>query len=235
MVLAELEVFHSRAVQPTRRVALGHLVLPVDPAPGLGGILLGAVVAEHSRRLDGDDLLDIGRLITEVEQGRRVPQPRLRHRYQVDRHGLACSRHVMHGEGDDISFDLETRGTDVAQVLGAIYALERLDLEARQAIGPVLTRASRWRGPIGPSLVAHLAGARSTELRSLADPRGWAMTLLGFDPDDAAPSRREVMRRYRRRMLDVHPDHGGDSTEASASILELNEARRILTELPVVG
>ncbi|MGB1824623.1 MAG: hypothetical protein ACPHO9_08600, partial [Ilumatobacteraceae bacterium] len=139
MVLAELEVFHSRAVQPTRRVALGHLVLPVDPAPGLGGILLGAVVAEHSRRLDGDDLLDVGRLITEVEQGRRVPQPRLRHRYQVDRHGLACSRHVMHGEGDDISFDLETRGTDVAQVLGAIYALERLDLEARQAIGPVLT------------------------------------------------------------------------------------------------
>ena len=59
MLLAELEVFHSRAVQPTRRVALGHLVLPVDPAPGLGGILLGAVVAEHSRRLDGDDLLDI--------------------------------------------------------------------------------------------------------------------------------------------------------------------------------
>ncbi|MGA0357370.1 MAG: hypothetical protein ACO3NQ_07245, partial [Ilumatobacteraceae bacterium] len=104
-----------------------------------------------------------------------------------------------------------------------------------RAIGPVLTRASRWRGPIGPSLVAHLAGARSAELRSLADPRGWAMTLLGFDPDDAAPSRREVMRRYRRRMLDVHPDHGGDSTEASASILELNEARRILTELPVVG
>ncbi len=36
MVLAELEIFHSRAVQPTRRVALGHLVLPVDPAPGLG-------------------------------------------------------------------------------------------------------------------------------------------------------------------------------------------------------
>lgn len=235
MVLAELEIFHSRAVQPTRRVALGHLVLPVDPAPGLGGILLGAVVAEHARRLDGDDLLDIGRLISEVEHGHRVPQPRLRHRYQVDRHGLACSRHIMVGDGDDISFEFDAKGTDVAQVLGAVYALERLGLEARRAIGPVLTRASRWRGPIGPSLVAHLAGARSAELRSLADPRGWAMTLLGFDPDEGAPSRREVMRRYRRRMLDVHPDLGGDTSAASASILELNEARRILTESMPVG
>ena len=47
MLLAELEVWHSRAVTPTRRVALGHLVLPTDPAPGFGGLLLGAVVAAH--------------------------------------------------------------------------------------------------------------------------------------------------------------------------------------------
>ena len=31
MLLAELEIYHSRPVQPTRRVALGSLVLPVDP------------------------------------------------------------------------------------------------------------------------------------------------------------------------------------------------------------
>ena len=41
MLLAELEVWHSRPVTPTRRVALGHLVLPVDPTPGFGGLLLG--------------------------------------------------------------------------------------------------------------------------------------------------------------------------------------------------
>ena len=44
MLLAELEIWHSRPITPTRRVALGHLVLPADPAPGFGGVLLGAVV-----------------------------------------------------------------------------------------------------------------------------------------------------------------------------------------------
>jgi hypothetical protein len=49
MLLAEIEVWHTRPAVPTRRVALGHLVLPVDPAPGFGGLLLGAVVAAHLR------------------------------------------------------------------------------------------------------------------------------------------------------------------------------------------
>ena len=42
MLLAELEIWHTRPITPTRRVALGHLVLPTDPAPGLGGVLLAA-------------------------------------------------------------------------------------------------------------------------------------------------------------------------------------------------
>ena len=37
-----------------RRLALGNLVLPVDPAPGFGGLLLGAVVAAHIRDVDDD-------------------------------------------------------------------------------------------------------------------------------------------------------------------------------------
>ena len=52
MLLAELEVWHSRPVTPTRRVALGHLVLPVDPTPGFGGLLLGAVIAAHLPDVD---------------------------------------------------------------------------------------------------------------------------------------------------------------------------------------
>ena len=47
MLLAELEVWHNRPLAPTRRIALGNLVLPVDPAPGFGGLLLGAVVTAH--------------------------------------------------------------------------------------------------------------------------------------------------------------------------------------------
>ena len=180
MLLAELEVFHTRPAVPTRRVALGHLVLPVDPPPGFGGLLLGAVVANHVTGVADELHGDVIRLVAEVERGDRIVQPRLRHRFQVDRHGLSHSRHRLIGHGDDIEFDFAATGSDLAQVLGAIYAVERLDTSSRRLIAPVLQKAIRWRGPIGPAFVAHLAGARSTALAALADPRGWALDVLGF-------------------------------------------------------
>ena len=229
MLLAELEVFHTRPAVPTRRVALGHLVLPVDPAPGFGGLLLGAVVANHIGGVAAEFHGGVSRLITEIERGERVVQPRLRHRFQVDRHGLSHSRHRMIGEDDDIQFDFGTTGSDLAQVLGAIYAIERLEATSRRIVAPVLLKATRWRGPIGPALIAHLAGAQSTTLAALADPRAWALEMLGFPFGDAQPSKREVTKQYRVRMRDVHPDHGGAAVDASKAILDLNEARRILT------
>ncbi|MGA1570120.1 MAG: hypothetical protein ACO38K_10680, partial [Ilumatobacteraceae bacterium] len=69
MLLAEIEVYHSRPAQPTRRLSLGALDLPVDPSPGLGGLLLGAVVARHSRELSVDDLLEVTHLLRQVERG----------------------------------------------------------------------------------------------------------------------------------------------------------------------
>lgn len=230
-VLAELEVFHTRPAVPTRRVALGHLVLPVEPAPGFGGLLLGAVVANHVTGVDPDLLADLARLIGQVERGERIVQPRLRHRFQVDRHGLSHSRHRMLGHGDEVEMDFGTTGSDLAQVLGAVYAVERLEPASRLIVGPVLLKGLRWRGPIGPALLAHLAGAQSAALSALADPRAWALELLGFDAAVVRPSKREITKRYRARMHDVHPDHGGDRATASTAILELNEARRILTEL----
>jgi hypothetical protein len=233
VLLAELEVFHTRPAVPTRRVALGNLVLPVDPAPGFGGLLLGAVIANHVKGVDPDLVSDITRLVHQVEFGERIVQPRLRHRFQVDRHGLSHSRHRAIGSsspdgGDEIEFDFGTTGSDLAQVLGAIYAAERLAPASRRLIGPVLLKALRWRGPIGPGLIAHLAGSRATELSALADPKGWALEVLGF-PLGAEPSSREITRRYRDRMRAVHPDHGGEAKHASKAILELNEARRILS------
>jgi hypothetical protein len=228
MLLAELEVFHTRPAVPTRRVALGNLVLPVDPAPGFGGLLLGAVVANHITSVDPDLVNDITRLVHQVEHGERIVQPRLRHRFQVDRHGLSHSRHRAYGEGDEIEFDFGTTGSDLAQVLGAVYAVERLAPSSRRLVGPVLLKAVRWRGPIGPALIAHLAGSRATELSALADPKGWALELLGF-PLGSQPSSRDVTKQYRARMRAVHPDHGGEAASASKSILELNEARRILS------
>jgi len=229
MLLAELQVWHTRPAVPTRRVALGHLVLPVDPAPGFGGLLLGAVVAAHLGGVDPELIPDVHRLIDQVERAQRVVQPRLRHRFQVDRQGLALSTHRLVGHGDELDFEFDTSGTDLVQVLGAIYAVERLDVPSRRVIAPVLHRASQWRGPIGPSLIAHLAGARSTTLAALADPRAWALDVLGFPQGSEVPSKREITAQYRRQMMSVHPDHGGDRIRAGQAILDLNEARRILT------
>ena len=229
MLLAELEIWHTRPAVPTRRIALGHMVLPVDPAPGFGGLLLGSVVAAHLAGVDDDLIPNVHRLIREVENGERVVQPRLRHRFQIDRHGLALSRHRLLGDGAEISFDLASVGTDLAQVLGAIYAAERLDPEHRRGVAPLLHQAARWRGPIGPSLIAHLAGSRIDTLEAIADPVGWALDLLGFDAAARKPSRREVSASFRERMRDVHPDHGGDEIDAAKQMSDLAEARRILS------
>jgi hypothetical protein len=229
VLLAELEVWHSRPVTPTRRVALGNLVLPVDPAPGFGGLLLGAVVARFVPEVDDDLLPDVHRLLDQIDRGDRIVQPRLRHRYQVDRHGLAVSTHRLEGEGDSVRFDLQAFGSPLVQVLGAMYAIERLDLVHRHQLVPVVRRAMRWRGPIGPAFVTNLAGGVGASLAAMADPRAWALDLLGFPPGTTQVTKKEVTARYREALRAAHPDHGGDEDEAASSIAELADARRILT------
>lgn len=229
MLLAELEVWHSRPTTPTRRVALGHLVLPVDPAPGFGGLLLGAVMAKHLPDVEPELVPDIHRLLDQITRGSRIAQPRLRHRYQVDRHGLAVSVHRLEGDGDSVRFDLHTQGSALAQVLGAIYAVERLDHDARKLLVPVLHRAMRWQGAIGPSFVTDLAGAAVTTLSAMADPRAWALERLGFPLGTGKVTKKEVTARYRDALRQAHPDHGGLVADASKAIIEIGEARRILT------
>jgi hypothetical protein len=229
LLLAELEVWHSRPVTPTRRVSLGHLVLPIDPAPGFGGLLLGAVLAAHLPDVDEELVPDIHRLLDQISRGDRISQPRLRHRYQVDRHGLAVSVHRMEGEGDNVHFDLRPNGTPLAQVLGAIYAVERLEMSGRMMLVPILHRAMRWRGSIGPSFIANLAGAAGASLAAMADPRAWALDTLGFPLGTAKVSKKDVTARYREGLRRVHPDHGGDEDVASKAIADLHEARRILS------
>lgn len=230
MLLAELEIWHSRPIAPTRRVALGRATLPVDPAPGFGGVLLGGIVAAHIGDLDPDLLPELGRLVTDLEASRRIPQPRLRHRLQVDHIGLARSRHRLLGRGDAFDFEFDEQGTAASQILGAVYAAGALDLGVRRSVMDVLRRGMRWQGPVGPAMVAHLsgaAGARSWSAGAFADPEQWALETLGF-ATRAAPERDEVQRRFRRLLRAAHPDHGGQSEQAADRISELSEARRIL-------
>ncbi|MEY3806941.1 MAG: hypothetical protein RIR69_1753 [Actinomycetota bacterium] len=230
MLLAELEIFHSRPIAPTRRISLGHMYLPMDPAPGFGGVLLGAILAVHIRDVDEDLHVDIQRLLTEIERGTRVVQPRLRHRYQVDRHGLSYSTHRLIGAGDTIEFELTNHGTPLQQVLGAIYALERLDDHLRRHMMPIMRRAFTWRGPMGPSFVSYLAGSGTSSVSALADPRAWALDILGFPGGTITVSKREIMTRYRESLRKAHPDHGGDERHASKAINDISEARRVLLE-----
>ncbi len=227
MLLAELEVWHSRPYAPTRRVALGNLVLPMEPAPGFGGLLLGAIVAANVRAVDDELEPDAHRLIGQIERGERVVQPRLRHRFQADRHGLARSTHRLVGAGETLELEFDVNGTPLQQILGALYAVERLAPALRRVVVPVLRAGLRWRGPIGPPLITHLAGQR-VSLTSVVDPVAWAMDQLGLPPGTTTLSRREVMACFRERVRGLHPDHGGSEVTASKAITDLTEARRIL-------
>ena len=65
-------------------------------------------------------------------------------------------------------------------------------------------------------------------MASLVDPVAWALAMLGFPAGTVAPSKTEVNGRFRVRLMEVHPDHGGDEVVASKAIVDLGEARRIL-------
>src|SRR5256885_10398029 len=106
MLLAELEVRHSRAIAPTRRVALGQLYLPTDPAPGFGGILLAGMVAAYVGQLDEELRDDLDVLIDDLERGRRVAQPRVRYRVPTDTPGLAPPPPPLLGVGQALAFEV---------------------------------------------------------------------------------------------------------------------------------
>ena len=231
MVLAELEIRHTRANLPTRRVALGDVWLPTDPAPGFGGVLLGGIVAARVDALDEDELKDLFRLLDDLEAGKRISQPRLRHRFQTDVVGLDRSRHKLEGDGELLWFELDDHGDPIPQLLGAVYAAAKVPLKARPAVFRILHRAARWRGPIGSTFIAYLSSDEAARAwRSFPTDERWALQVLGFGPD-AVPSRTSVQRRFRDLVRNAHPDHGADTDGAGQRILELTEARRILLSL----
>lgn len=234
MILAELEVFHSRPIAPTRRVALGRCQLPVSPAPGFGGILLGGVVAGHMAALDPELFDDLHRLTYQLQEGRRIPQPRLRHRFQTDRIGLTRTTHRLIGEGEDLTFELEDKGAAAQHVLAAVYAAGQLPLVARGRVMEALRAAMRWAGPLDRRFIAHLSGldrSREWSARAFHDPVQWAIDVLGLAASGEAlvvPDRSEVQQRFRDLLREAHPDHGGAHDDAAHRIAELAEARRIL-------
>jgi hypothetical protein len=229
VLLAELEIRHSRAIAPTRRVALGDLWLPTEPAPGFGSILLAGIVAGHVNQLDDDlrDELDV--LVDDLERGIQISQPRLRHRFQTDLHGLDRSRHRLVGVGESMELQLDDHGAVLPQVLGATYAASKLSYRVRGNMFRLLRRATRWHADNDERLIAYLTGDEASyrPWRATDHDESWALKVLGFKPD-SDPSRSAVLAMFRQLVFQHHPDHGGSRDLAGARITELTQAKRIL-------
>ena len=238
MLLAELEIFHSRPIAPTRRIAIGRAWLPGSQdgtGPGFGGLLLGGVCARFGSELSGDLLGEVVQLVHELEQGQPVAQPRLRHRLQQDRVGLTRSRQRLYGSrpgsSDELSCELDSsRATPSQIVLGAAYAAGLAAPQVRDEALRAVRRGLAWRGDVGPALFAYLLSGQSSPkpARALADPVGWALETLGFDRETEMPAEAAVRRGFREALRAAHPDLGAAETEAADRIAELSEARRIL-------
>ena len=247
MLLAELNVRHTRRHMPTRRVALGQRLLPTAH-PGYGPLLLACVAATTIAGLDEEQTEALGPLLREARHGLSVPRRALRFRLQVDTEGLALSRHRLLGEGQGLVVELDVHGNHpVPQLLGVVMAAAAMASYPRQLCLRAIASAVERPGVIPEGITArwvtdvHQAPFDFSRRPAAASGKGraadlwwgvpadirWAMEVLGFAPG-APPERDEILRRFRRLVRLAHPDHGAAHGGAAERIVELGEARRVL-------
>ncbi len=247
MLLAELNVRHTRRHMPTRRVALGDVYLPTSGAAH-GATLLGAVVVEFARDLDEEQRDLLPRLVHDAREGLTVPRIALRYRLQIDTHGLDRSRHRIVAEAttDDVPavvLELDTHGRGAPQVIGAILAAAGLPPSARvtalRAVDealrrPVLPAGLKVRRLLfgapdlrAPAPGAPIAFAADDLWVGVPSERRWAMEVLGLHAGMSV-DREDVQSRFRRLVRLAHPDHGAEHERAAERLAELAEARELL-------
>jgi hypothetical protein len=246
VLLAELNVRHSRRHMPTRRVALGDAYLPLS-GPGWGAVLLGAVVAEHLDDLDEEQRDLLPRLVHDAADGMAVPRIALRYRLQTDTHGLDRSRHrivseARLGSAPAVVLELDRHGSGVPQLLGAVMAAASLPSSARRTALRAIEAAVAH--PVLPSglvvrrlyegvpglqpFAPHANGDRTDDRwRGVPAERRWAMEVLGLGADMTV-ERPDVQARFRRLVRLAHPDHGAARVGAAERLAELSEARELL-------
>ncbi|MCZ7631140.1 MAG: hypothetical protein M5U19_19780 [Microthrixaceae bacterium] len=152
MVLAEFEAFFSRPVAPYRRIAVGRLRLGepggTAAATSAAAMLLGGVLGTFAGTLDDDDLVDLHRLIDDIEHDRRIPQPRMRHRLQTDRVGLKRSTSQLVGDPSGVlRLRLDwTNGTRAQHALAAVYSAAALEGDQRHKVAAAMRLGLGWAG-----------------------------------------------------------------------------------------
>jgi hypothetical protein len=250
VLLAELNIRHSRRHQPTRRVALGDTYLPTSGA-AFGAVLLAAVVAEHLDDLDEDQHDLLPRLLEDARQGLGVPRIALRYRLQTDSHGLDRSRHRIVSESigsndrpASLVLEFDEHAAGAPQLIGAVMAAAALPSTARRvalrAVEEAVIRPSLPEGlvvrrlhegvpglqPFAPQMGAVYAEPESL-WRGVPAERRWAMEVLGMGAGMKL-GRADVQARFRRLVRLAHPDHGAARDGAAERLAELREARELL-------
>jgi hypothetical protein len=254
VLLAELNVRHTRRHMPTRRVAVEHTYLPTS-GPAYGGLLLGAVVSEHLEALDEEQLDALERLVATAKRGAlSVPRIALRYRLQTDTHGLELSRHRILA-ADPLAgrhlpvLELDCHGRAAPQVIGAVMAAAELPPSGRSVVFRFVESAIASPGLLPGGFEIHrrlqgLPGARPNApgsgphplegerdaWRGVAPDRRWAMEVLGFT-HAVDVDRGDVQRRFRRLVRLAHPDHGAEHDGAAERMAELSEARELLLDM----
>jgi DnaJ domain len=250
MILAELNVRHTRRHMPTRRVALDASYLPMNGSAH-GSALLAAVVAENVLGLDEEQRDLLPKFLFSARDGFDVPRIALRYRLQTDVHGLDRSRHRLLGEEGLLIVELDIHAAPVPQVIGAVMAAAAMGQTTRRKALRVIEAAVAQPGVIPePLIVRRLEHGVPQERPPLAasgpvgawngvtlpdaakwdgipSERRWAMEVLGLKAEMKI-ERDDIQKRFRRLLRAAHPDHGADSTGAAERIAELTEARELL-------
>lgn len=229
MILAELQVFHSRSIAPTRRVSVGRYWLPMSEHP-FGAMLLAGVVfsgLHWSGQLDDDLYLEVLEFTEELEGREPLSQPRLRYRLQDDQEGLDQSVHRLTLIDGQVGFEIDRHGRGEPQLLAALYALQAqtwFDAGMR-----VVRKAMSFGGELDQTFFDWVLGSGAQLTRAaLRRDRGWALGVFGFDAL-TFPTADVVAGRFRELVRLAHPDHGGDPVQAGARIVELTEAKKVLS------
>jgi hypothetical protein len=248
VILAELNIRHTRRHMPTRRVALDAGYLPMNGSAH-GGALLAAVVAEHVEGLDEEQRDLLPKLLFAARDGLSVPRIALRYRLQTDVHGLDRSRHRLLGEEGRLVVELDVHGAAAPQVIGSVMAAAAMGASVRRRALRAIEAAIAQPGVIPEPLVVRrllhgvpserppLAGSGPRPLGAEAvdaarwagipSERRWAMEVLGLGADMRV-DRIGVQQRFRRLVRLAHPDHGAATVGAAERIAELTEARELL-------
>ena len=252
MILAELNIRHTRRHMPTRRVALDASYLPMSGS-AYGAALLAAVVAENIEGLDDEQVELLPRFMKSALDGFSVPRIGLRYRLQTDVHGLDLSRHRLLEDAGVLVAELDVHAAPAPQVIGSIMAAAAMGPTTRRkalraidaAIAqpgvipePFLVRRllhgvpserppMAASGPVGPINGVILPDA--AKWAGVPSERRWAMEVLGLGADMKV-DRTDIQKRFRRLLRTAHPDHGGESVGAAERIAELTEARELLLE-----